>query len=318
MIKMSDIIDVGITWANILDYVENGLLIFRGDLQWDLTSQYNFTELNRKMCINGVNSDRVCVTDDCYTKLCHKYATGLSSFKELKNNIILDDFVFSIKGRKSFLYKNRGQSTSDAIENIWYMKPSVREYSIRILDGTIYKVTPIKDVIVDETIFTFGVMTCESDITCDFLFATVPLEKDNGVWDEKYGLFYDNDKYAEMTMQYLDWIWDYINLYLIFTNKPELMTLRTRSVAVVPVDGEKIQHNKKNKRNKVKIVKYIDINTDDIRSSGGKHNITCPSWGVVGHWRTYKKTGKKIWIAPYKKGKQRDNMDMYKPKDYSS
>ena len=76
---------------------------------------------------------------------------------------------------------------------------------------------------------------------------------------------------------------------------------------------------KDEKTNKVKIVKYIDINSEDVDRllEHSKREITCPAWGVVGHYRTYK-SGKKIWIAPYKKGKYRDNPDMYKPKDYES
>ena len=47
-----------------------------------------------------------------------------------------------------------------------------------------------------------------------------------------------------------------------------------------------------------------------------KSIITCPIWGVRGHWRVYKKTGKKIWIEPYKKGKERNNSSNYATKTY--
>ena len=119
---MDNIIDVNITYDDILDYTENGAVIFRDELQLDITNKrYNYNDIRRKMRINGKNSDRVCMTNDCYTKLCNKCVPGISSFTELKNNIILDDFVFSIRGRESLLYKNIKQSISDAVENIWFM-----------------------------------------------------------------------------------------------------------------------------------------------------------------------------------------------------
>ena len=44
--------------------------------------------------------------------------------------------------------------------------------------------------------------------------------------------------------------------------------------------------------------------------------MTCPCWGVIGHWRTYK-TGKQVWIAPYRKGKERKTSSAYSPKEYA-
>lgn len=40
--------------------------------------------------------------------------------------------------------------------------------------------------------------------------------------------------------------------------------------------------------------------------------ITCPAWGVRGHYRHYK-NGKVVFISPYTKGKDRNN---YQPKEY--
>lgn len=37
--------------------------------------------------------------------------------------------------------------------------------------------------------------------------------------------------------------------------------------------------------------------------------------GKVRDWRTYK-SGKKVWIAPYRKGKERNNPKVYVPKEY--
>lgn len=43
--------------------------------------------------------------------------------------------------------------------------------------------------------------------------------------------------------------------------------------------------------------------------------MTCPCWGVIGHWRTYR-SGKQVWIAPYRKGRKRNDASAYEPKDY--
>lgn len=56
------------------------------------------------------------------------------------------------------------------------------------------------------------------------------------------------------------------------------------------------------------IVKYV---YDNYVPQGGTHNIQCECWGVRGHYRTYK-SGKKIWINAFKKGKKRNETE---PKD---
>ena len=69
-------------------------------------------------------------------------------------------------------------------------------------------------------------------------------------------------------------------------------------------------------RRKVKIAKTIHVNKDELKKYAEPHkHMTCPCWGVIGHWRTYK-TGKQVWIAPYRKGRKRDDVSAYEPKDY--
>ena len=76
--------------------------------------------------------------------------------------------------------------------------------------------------------------------------------------------------------------------------------------------------NKKNKKNK-KTVKYI-TNTKyiikNITSSEKRaYNKTCDAWDVRGHWRTYKKSGRRVWVAGYKKGnKEKNTLNHYKIK----
>lgn len=72
----------------------------------------------------------------------------------------------------------------------------------------------------------------------------------------------------------------------------------------------------KNGKNKVRAVKVVRINSGELASyTKGKKTMHCPCWGVVGHFRTLK-TGREIWIKPYRKGKERNNPAAYVPKEY--
>ena len=82
--------------------------------------------------------------------------------------------------------------------------------------------------------------------------------------------------------------------------------------------GVKVKKTKKQTLRKriVKTVKTFRLNPIEYNNYVGKHKvITCPSWGVMGHTRTLK-SGKQIWIKPYRKGKERNNPDVYSPKQY--
>ena len=82
--------------------------------------------------------------------------------------------------------------------------------------------------------------------------------------------------------------------------------------------GVKVKKTKKQTLRKriVKTVKTFRLNPIEYNNYVGKHKvITCPSWGVMGHTRTLK-SGKQIWIKPYRKGKERNNPDAYSPKQY--
>lgn len=67
---------------------------------------------------------------------------------------------------------------------------------------------------------------------------------------------------------------------------------------------------------RVRYVRKITLNKSPYVTECNEHyKMQCPCWGVVGHWREYK-SGKRIWIKPYKKGKQRNNPSAYSPKEY--
>ena len=85
----------------------------------------------------------------------------------------------------------------------------------------------------------------------------------------------------------------------IFIETQEKYKVRNRS-----------SEKKKNvKKHPIKVRKVFRIDNDQLEDfcSKSTHVITCESWDVSGHYRTYK-NGKKVWIKPYRKGKKRDEV----------
>lgn len=79
---------------------------------------------------------------------------------------------------------------------------------------------------------------------------------------------------------------------------------------------QKKSHGKKNirkGRRKVRLLKtYTLIRENPINPSRHHGKITCPCWGVRGHYRHYK-SGKVVFIEAYQKGKDRSK---YSSKEY--
>lgn len=72
----------------------------------------------------------------------------------------------------------------------------------------------------------------------------------------------------------------------------------------------------KRKKRAVKAVRVLRVNDEEFASYVKTQRvIACPCWGVIGHWRTYK-SGKKVWVEPYRKGRERNNPAAYSPKEY--
>lgn len=97
--------------------------------------------------------------------------------------------------------------------------------------------------------------------------------------------------------------------------------LYDRPVIFQKVSGRRIScghsgHGKKKQKRKVRAVKVMRIQSGEFQGYvKTQRKITCPSWGVIGHWRNYK-LGKKVWINPYRKGRERNNTDKYQCKEY--
>ena len=103
----------------------------------------------------------------------------------------------------------------------------------------------------------------------------------------------------------------YIGIQRAMYNKPEVFIESTgRRIMSGSGSGGR-------RRNKVRVVRTIRMDGGELRRySSPQRHMSCPCWGVAGHWRRYK-SGKEIWIEPYRKGKHRDDPEKYRPKDYS-
>lgn len=101
----------------------------------------------------------------------------------------------------------------------------------------------------------------------------------------------------------------------LMKNKPEIVISSTRRSC--PSENLNLTHGKKKpNKKKVLVQKVLRISKHEIENVRDEfirhHNITCPCWGVIGHWRTCK-SGKRVWIKPHVRGKFRD---AYESKEY--
>ena len=106
----------------------------------------------------------------------------------------------------------------------------------------------------------------------------------------------------------------YLAVQMMSLERPEIFVAKTEKV----IQSETVRKKGRYKKvNKTKLIKVIRVSDEALRAiePHGHRIITCPCWGVAGHWRTYK-TGKRVWISPYRKGKQRSNPAAYTPKVY--
>lgn len=130
-------------------------------------------------------------------------------------------------------------------------------------------------------------------------------------------LIYRNSPIYSENPEFDDLFREYKFLYMLVQkalyDRPTVFVAATVPTHVSP--NRKSKH-KKGKR-KVVMRKVLRFDTEEFSDYvKAHHEITCPSWGVIGHWRTYR-NGNKIWIKPYRKGKERYNDTAYSAKEYT-
>jgi hypothetical protein len=63
-------------------------------------------------------------------------------------------------------------------------------------------------------------------------------------------------------------------------------------------------------------VRMIRVDEEELKKYATPlRHMNCPCWGVIGHIRHYK-SGREVWIKPYRKGRQRNNPEAYQAKEY--
>ena len=102
----------------------------------------------------------------------------------------------------------------------------------------------------------------------------------------------------------------YLGVQMLSLERPEVLTAETVREEYSGTVKKKGRYKSVRKTRFVKVIRVTGI-----AAPRGGHNITCPCWGVAGHWRNYK-SGKRVWIGPYRKGRERRNPAAYKPKEY--
>lgn len=99
-------------------------------------------------------------------------------------------------------------------------------------------------------------------------------------------------------------IWCMIQVLYLHPIHKEVLYTREETEST----GKHSHHKSSDKPHKLKPIKKIYVNKPVLESLMTKrhHNITCDCWYVMGHWRTYHKTGKRVWIEGYWKGENRN------------
>jgi len=115
--------------------------------------------------------------------------------------------------------------------------------------------------------------------------------------------------------QWLAYLWRGIQDRLV--NRPELV--RQRHVRVTKEQIKQAKQQAPGRKRIVKAYRIITIEPETILAPpptpAQNRTLLCPCWGVMGHWRQYR-SGKRVWIHPYQKGKERDKHCLYSSKEY--
>jgi len=131
---------------------------------------------------------------------------------------------------------------------------------------------------------------------------------------ELNGLVLYDDVSLTKTVHWLMCLWNGIQYELI--HRPEFIKVKHKRLSndeIKKAAGKTARHSQVVKVQR--IITIMDDGSKPISISNGHRTITVPVWGVSGHWRMCK-SGKRVWISPYLKGKQRDDTETYSKKEY--
>ena len=103
----------------------------------------------------------------------------------------------------------------------------------------------------------------------------------------------------------------YWDIQFVLRNLPSVF-IKSTSQKVKKIGNNKVSKNK----HRIKLINHYRINEKTLAKKS-TFKISCPAWGVRGHYRLNPATGKRdIWVKPYIKGKERHNPSKYVEKEY--
>ena len=233
----------------------------------------------------SLHNDIVDITNDDYKKIVDSVYPQLQAKRLLLSELFNKDKVplpvMSVKN-------------ADEIMNYTYQKETNTLFVECISCGRkMFKVKhEIHDIDDDEV-----VVECDTDIIfkSDLVNNSVFINKND-----------EDNTYLQDTM----WRFFYINFFI--RELPSCYKKRIEKTTDLLVNGKGI--NKKYKH-KVILKTHYDINLKKMTTKHIKHIFSCLCWGVRGHYR-HLKNGKVIFISSYRKGKERNNLQAFKEKEY--
>ena len=107
----------------------------------------------------------------------------------------------------------------------------------------------------------------------------------------------------------------FMAVQMLSLERPEVMVRETVREERQETVKQKGRYKKVRKTHMVRVIRLTEMAVESL-GPRGHHVITCPNWGVAGHWRHYK-SGKTVWVKPYRKGRERRNSEAYQPKEYA-
>lgn len=119
--------------------------------------------------------------------------------------------------------------------------------------------------------------------------------------DSKYDEYFKGEYFQTLAMQSVLIVFD---LFQYIVNREELVISKKETHHYTKnTKSKKKKKNSPSKRIiKSSIVRYEILKEEDSIKEKREYSRHVHAWTVRGHWRFYKKTGKKVWIDGYVKG----------------
>lgn len=217
----------------------------------------------------------------------------------------LEEFVLHLTGTN--------EQGVEGYNDILFKKTMIKDSWTQQGDRATTTLTPVLDVYfffgnskVADVVVAMGVFETqhEEGMSQTGTFQRPVWMKDDRLLDDRYLI--DYYRYTKM---------EYLLIQKALYDRPEVF-VETRKQMTVDSQPTKKKRKGKGRRRIVKAVKVLRISQEEFADYTKAHReMTCPCWGVIGHWRNYK-SGKRVWISPYRKGKQRHDPAAYSSKEY--